>query len=272
MKDGRRQASTTSLTSPPHEMAPNNTTPRPVDHTGPQSQMTLPLAPQSQVPQNPAPQNPAPQNQEPQASTAADASQPSQPAQTQPEPIVMQCCQKTAALRRDCECTVPQGPCEAPGLLFTHYSPQCNCYSCEWLRETKMEFPDGDPGNPVGSKRSPTFGANSADDVLKTDTSSPCTNLELVHPIQLREKPRPRWEWVFHPVDQNQLPFLVEPKNCSGVLGATLDSRGHWKALCVNGTSFPLSYDTRPVLNELYRDYGYDPDCSPVSIFYPDLV
>lgn len=249
-------------------MTPNNTAPGPEDQTGPQSQMALPQAPQDQVPQNPAPQN-----QEAQASTATDASQPSQPPQTQIEPIVMQCCQKTAAFRRDCNCRVPQGPCTVPNLVFTHYRGECDCYSCEWLRESRINIIlSRVPNEPDGYTYNPTFAGEKLGDVLKMDTQSHYTNLELVHPVLLRAKPQSRWEWVFHPVDRNQLPFLANPSEYSGVLGVTLDRQGQWKALFADGTYFTIRYNTRPVLNELYPDYGYAPECSPVSIFYPVLV
>ena len=228
-------------------MALENTTPRGVDHTGSQTLEDQPLKPQ---------------NQEPQASTAMHASRPSQPAQTQPEPL-MKCCRKE--LIRDCDCTVPQGPCLVPGFIFTHYHRECLCYSCEWVREAKKQtIPDRIPARSGHTVVNPTYCGNKMDHLPETKGS--CTNLELVHPVLLEESPQ-RWGWVFRPGNQAQLPFLAS--HSPGAYRVTLDSHGKWKALKADGTSYILGYDTRPMENELYRDYGYAPGCSPVCITPP---
>ncbi|KAL2277421.1 hypothetical protein FJTKL_00008 [Diaporthe vaccinii] len=126
--------------------------------------------------------------------------------------------------------------------------------------------------------QNPTFGGVNADVVLGTQSSGPCTNLELVYPV-LWEENQNEWEWVFHPVNDKQLPFLAPTKQSSGVLRVTLDSQGQWKALYANGRWSRLRYDTRPGWNELYDDYGYAPGYSPYgskgdseSSFTPDKV
>lgn len=228
----------------PHKMARGNTTRRGVNHTA------------SQAPNN---QPWKSQNQEPQASTAIATSQPSQPAQTQPQPL-MRCCGKQNI--RDCDCTAPDGSCLMPEFVFTHYHRNCLCYSCEWIREAKTHtIPDRIPpqsGLPVVN---PTYCGNKMDHLPETDGS--CTDLELVHPILLEENPQ-RWGWVFRPGNQAQLPFLASDSDCPDAVRVTLGSHGKWKALSADGTSYPLGYDMRPTENELYRDYGYAPGYSPV--------
>lgn len=188
------------------------------------------------------------------------------------EQIVMKCCQKTHEFMRDCDCAVPQGPCMAPRLYFTHYRPDCFCFSCKWLRETKSrEIASRIPGESSRMVPNPTFGRNEDDTVLETKPRTPCTNLELVYPV-LWEENQNEWKWVFRPVDDKQLSFLAPPDQSSGVWSVTLNSQGQWKALYANDSCYPLGYDTRPGWNELYDDYGYARTYSPVSIFHPGLV
>lgn len=188
------------------------------------------------------------------------------------EQIVMRCCKKTREFMRDCECRVPNGPCMAPGLVFTHYRRECQCFSCEWLNGTKnWSIRNQTTGGPEDQVYNPAFAGDKPYDELEADSSGPGTNLELVYPVLLSQNAK-RWEWVFRPVNEAQLPFLAHPSQSSGVAVVTLGSSGQWKALREDGTSFPLSYDTRPVLNELYTDYGYAPQCSPVSILHPSLA
>lgn len=190
----------------------------------------------------------------------------------QSEQIIMSCCQKTREFMRDCECTVPQGPCMAPPLLFTHYRRECFCFSCRWLRETTWtEIYSRIPRGLGHLVPNPTFRRPQLDDALETQSSRPRTNLELVYPVLLNENQK-KWEWVFRPVNDTQFPFLAGPKRGPDVLRVTLGSNGRWKALYANGTWSPLGYDTRPVVNDLYPDYGYAPGRSPVSIFHPGLV
>lgn len=202
---------------------------------------------------------------------ATDSSQPPQKTQTQPDPIVMECCGKTLASMRDCNCLVPKGPrpCRAPPLVFTHFRRDCTCFSCEWLRETKEPMIQDWSSRRSGGNtvHNPKYDAENKFDVDQ-DTPGSDTNLELVYGIKMEER---RWEWVFYPVNQTHLPFLADPSEHSGVLRVTLGSNGEWKGLKSDGTSFPLRYRTRPALNELYPDYGYAPECSPVSI-YPGLL
>ncbi|KAG6361578.1 hypothetical protein INS49_009805 [Diaporthe citri] len=178
----------------------------------------------------------------------------------QSEQIIMKCCQKTRAFMRDCECPVPQGPCMAPEIVFTHYRPECVCFSCEWLRETKLFYiPNRIPGRSGQQVQNPTYAGGNTDDVLTKDSSHPCT---IVHPVLLNENPL-QWEWVIRPGDETQLPFLAPLDQSSGVLRVTLDSNGQWKALYANGTCSPLRHDTRPFWDKLYRDYGYAQGYSP---------
>lgn len=247
-------------------MTPDQTTQAGVDHTGPQSQTMQPQEPHIQ-----APQDPEPQDQEAQTNGATDASQPSQPTQTAADEIVMQCCGKTRENMRDCECRAPRGPCTTPPFLFTHYLGTCFCYSCKWLRATKTSnIRSRIPGQEEHEVENPAYNGNSADTVLDTETGFQ-TNLEAVHPILLSDKPRQQWEWVYVPIGEYPLPFVMSSSTCAGVLNVTMSSNGRWRAIRANGTSFHICSDIRPK-NELYSDYGYAPGYSPVSIFYPGLV
>lgn len=184
----------------------------------------------------------------------------------------MRCCQKTREFMRDCECAVPDGPCMAPPLVFTHYHPECLCFSCEWLRVTKLFYITSRiPGRSGHEVQNPTYAANQSDNVLETHSVRPSTGPELVYPLLLKENPA-KWEWVFRPGDEYQIPFLAPLDQMSSVLRVTVGSNGGWKALRKDGTSFALHYDRRPVWNQLYRDYGYAPECSPVSTFRPILM
>lgn len=226
---------------------------------------------QPQEPHIQAPQEPEPQNQAAQTTDATDASQPSQPTQTAADEIVMKCCHKTREEMRDCECMVPQGPCHTPNLIFTHYSKECFCYSCRWLRDTKAsKIRSRIRGQESREVENPTHAGIKSHTVLDTEERFR-TNLEVIHPVLLKDKPRQQWEWVYQPTGENHIPFVMSPSYCTGVLSVTMDSSGGWRAICANRPSFHIRYN-HPLTNELYSDYGYAPDCSPVSIIYPSLV
>lgn len=246
-------------------MTPDQTTQAGVDHTGPQSQTMQPQEPRIQ-----AAQNPESHDQEAQTSGASDASHP-EPTQTAAEEIVMKCCDKTHANMRDCECRVPRGLCLTPPLIFTHHSKTCFCYSCSWLRDTKTSTIRSQiPGQEGLEVENPAYAGDKAHPVLDTEVGF-YTELEAVHPVLLRDKPRQQWEWVYTPTRENPLPFVMSSSYCAGVLNVTMDSNGKWRANRANGTSFHICHN-HPPKNELYSDYGYAPGCSPVSIFHPCFV
>lgn len=203
-----------------------------------------------------------PKSQEVDNSTAMDNSQQSPPAQAQAGPL-MRCCQKTNI--RDCDCLVPEGPCEIPEIVITHYERKCLCYSCQWIRDV----------GPVSNcaLQHVTYAGNKVDNVYKTNISKHCTDLEYVYPTLVHEETC-QWGWVFQVGNYQQLPYLVNlglPQCDESAERVTVGSDGKWKAIRSNSTSFPLILDTTPHTNTLYLDYGYHPDHSPVSTFYPDL-
>lgn len=198
-------------------------------------------------------------------------SQQTPPVQAQPGPI-MRCCQRTDI--RDCNCLHPRGPFQKPTFIFTHYSQQCACYSCEWIREARQQHvPDrlGSGSNPGGFCENCTYAGKQLDEVVKTESPIP-NELELVHSVMVAEGPPQLWGWVFRSTHQQQLAYLASESQCPKTVEiATLDSNGRWKGIRPKEEPFPLVHNLPPKCNRLYRDYNYSPAYSPYE-HSPDVA
>ncbi|KAJ0119422.1 hypothetical protein J7T55_013623 [Diaporthe amygdali] len=228
---------------------------------GPQNQAPEDPATQSQEAQNQEPQDPQPQGQEIQA-TQSQMPAPPAPSQTTSGPV-MRCCGKADI--RDCRCSWPSGPCQAPSILLSHYDPYCVCYSCEWARETKdPKIRSRKPGQEGRIIDNPTF-SKGPFDKLKKVVPKTMTQLELMHPILLDDRCQPRrWAWVMTPVQHGMLPFLPDKyQQYEDVWRVTLDSQGNWVGIGEQGERIDIEFEAHHLRNILYTDYGYHRAVSP---------
>ncbi|KAI3391624.1 hypothetical protein diail_7025 [Diaporthe ilicicola] len=229
-----------------------------MDHTGTQSPKAQGSEPQSPAPQDPAPQA-QPENTEPQGSNPQGQEPQSSTPQSQPSPPVMRCCGKERI--RDCLCLKPDGGCEVPQILLTHYDSPCKCYSCEWMRATEQESIQG-RGETI---KNPTYRKGSGWARVLRRNFEADNKLELVHPVLINEKEK-RWEWVITPMQHGlpELPFLSDNHSAySNACTVTLGSDGDWKGISFEGDVMSVDFEERPDLNVLYSDYGYHPTSSP---------